>query len=71
MSYSVRRHELEGSSVIACASARHIHIDLWRAQNEAESLARAHPSFSFNQELACWEGSDFDGQTFRYFATPI
>lgn len=71
MTYSIRRHEVEGSSVIACASSRHTHTDLWRAQNEAENLARAHPSYSFNQELACWEGSDPDGQTFRYFAIAV
>lgn len=71
MSYSVRRHELEGCSVIASASARQIHFDLWRAQNEVEKLARAHPRFFFNQELACWEGSDVDGQSFRYFAMPV
>lgn len=71
MSYSVRRLELEGCRVIASASARHTHPDLWRAQNEAEKLVRAHTHCSFNQELACWEGIDLGGRTFRYFALPL
>jgi hypothetical protein len=71
LTYSVRRHEIEGPSVISCASARHTHIDLWRAQNEAEQLARSHSSFAFNQELACWQGLEADGQIFRYFAVAV
>jgi hypothetical protein len=71
VSYSVRRHELEGPTVIARASAKHIHTDMWRAQNEAEKLARDHDSFAFNQELACWQGSDADGKIFRYFAVAV
>ena len=71
MSYSVRRLELEGLSIIASASARHPHIDLWRAQNEAERLARSHDRFAFDQERACWQGSDADGKIFRYFAVAI
>ena len=70
MTYAVRRHQLEGASVVASASSRKPHLDLWRAQNEAEQLARGHHSFSFDQDLACWQGSDFDGRTFRYFAVP-
>jgi hypothetical protein len=71
MSYSVRRLELEGTSVIATASARRLHLDLWRAQNEAEQLARGHDRFAFDQESACWQGSDTNGKIFRYVAVAI
>jgi hypothetical protein len=49
----------------------HTHPDLWRAQNEAEQLARGHHSFVFDQERGCWQGSDTDGPTFRYFAVAL
>lgn len=68
MSYIICRHELDGASVIASSSSRQSYSDLWRAQNEAEQLARGHGRFAFDQELACWQGSDFDGRVFRYFA---
>jgi hypothetical protein len=71
VTYSVRRLELSGAGVVATASSRNTHLDLWRAQIEAEQLARGHRSFAFDQELACWEGSDGDGHSFRYFAVPV
>lgn len=68
MTYIVRRFELEGAAVVAAASSIGTHMDLWRAQNEAERLARGHSSFMFDQERECWQGSDADGRTFRYLA---
>jgi hypothetical protein len=68
MSFVIRRFELEGSAVVAVSSALKPHNELWRAQNEAERLARMHARFRFDQERACWQGSDADGRTFRYIA---
>jgi hypothetical protein len=71
MTYTVKRHEVEGARIIASSSSQKSHPDLWRAQNEAEQLARGHNRFTFDQELACWQGSDMDGRLFRYFAEPL
>ncbi len=68
MPYIVTRVELEGPSVIAIACTINRFDTLWQAQNQAERLARSHPSHDFDQERACWQGRDRDGRTFRYMA---
>lgn len=68
MPYIVTRMELEGPSVIATACTIHRFNHLWEAQNQAERLARSHPSYNFDQDLACWQGRDAEGRTFRYTA---
>lgn len=68
MSYIVTRLEREGERTVSVSSTVVPYFELWRAQNKAEQLARAHRSFGFDQESACWEGSDDDGPTFRYAA---
>lgn len=68
MSYVVRRLEVDGTAVIARAFAIKSHPELWRAQNEAERLARSHDSFTYDQDRMCWQSRDADGRTFRYTA---
>ena len=66
MAFIVQRIEVEGPDIVAIASIGKHYPDRWRAQNDAERLARRHSSFSFDQEQACWVGSNPDGRTYRY-----